>query len=89
MLVKPTLVILDATEIMISNGPTGGSASDLKRMNMMLASCDQIAADSFGAELLGIKPTELPYLLKAQELKIGTTIINIETSIITSGMMIK
>jgi uncharacterized protein (DUF362 family) len=73
MLVKPTLVILDATEIMISNGPTGGSASDLKRMNMMLASCDQIAADSFGAELLGLKPTELPYLLKAQELKIGTT----------------
>jgi len=73
MLVKPTLVILDATEIMISNGPTGGSASDLKRMNMMIASCDQIAADSFGAELLGLKPTDLPYLLKAQELKIGTT----------------
>jgi len=73
MLIKPTLVILDATDIMVSNGPTGGSASDLKRMNMMIASCDQIAADSFGAGLLNLKPADLPYLLKAQELKIGTT----------------
>jgi uncharacterized protein (DUF362 family) len=73
MLVRPSLVILDATEIMVSNGPTGGSTSDLKRTNMMIASCDQVAADSFGASLLGLKPTDLPYLLKTHELKIGTT----------------
>ncbi|MEN6386311.1 MAG: DUF362 domain-containing protein [Phycisphaerales bacterium] len=72
-LIKPTLVILDATEIMVSNGPTGGSTSDLKRTNMMIASCDQLAADSFGASLLDFKPEQLPYLVKAQELKIGTT----------------
>ena len=73
MLVKPTLVILDATEIMVTNGPTGGSTSDLKRTNMMIASCDQVAADSFGAGLLDLKPSDLPYLLKAHEFKIGTT----------------
>jgi len=73
MLVKPTFVILDATEIMVSNGPTGGSTSDLKRTNMMIASCDQVAADTFGAGLLDLKPNDLPYLLKAHELKIGTT----------------
>jgi uncharacterized protein (DUF362 family) len=73
MLMKPTLVILDATEIMVSNGPTGGSTSDLKRTDMMIASCDQIAADSFGASLLDLKPADLPYLLKSEELKIGTT----------------
>jgi len=72
MLVKPTLVILDATEIMVSNGPTGGSASDLKRVNIMIASCDQVAADAFGAGLLGLKPSALPYLIKANDLKIGT-----------------
>jgi len=71
-LVKPTFVILDATEIMVSNGPTGGSTSDLKKTNMMLASCDQVAADSFGASLLDMKPYDLQYLLKAQELKLGT-----------------
>ncbi len=73
MLVKPTMVILDATEIMVANGPTGGSTSDLKRMNMMIAGCDQVAVDCFGATLLDLKATDLPYLLKAQELKIGTT----------------
>jgi uncharacterized protein (DUF362 family) len=73
MLVKPTLVILDATEVMVSNGPTGGSASDLKQTNIMIAACDQVAADSFGATLLNMKPAALPYLLKAQELKLGTT----------------
>jgi uncharacterized protein (DUF362 family) len=70
---KPTLVILDATEIMVSNGPTGGSASDLKQTNMMIAACDQVAADSFGATLLNMKPADLPYLLKAESLGIGTT----------------
>lgn len=72
-LVKPTLVILDGTEVMVSNGPTGGSTSDLKRANTMIASCDQVAADSFGATLLDLKASDLPYLLKAQDLKIGTT----------------
>ncbi|MGA2914579.1 MAG: DUF362 domain-containing protein [Sedimentisphaerales bacterium] len=72
-LVKPTLVILDGTQVMISNGPTGGSSSDLKQSNIMIAGCDQVAVDSFGATLLNMKPADLPYLLKAQELKLGTT----------------
>lgn len=73
MLVRPTLVILDATEVMVSNGPTGGSSSDLKQTNIMIAGCDQIAVDSFGATLLNMKPISLPYLLKAESLGLGTT----------------
>jgi len=53
-LVSPTLVILDGTEVMISNGPTGGSVSDLRRLNTIIASCDQVAADAFGATLLDL-----------------------------------
>ena len=35
MMVKPTLVILDGTQIMMTNGPTGGSiASDRLRSNL-------------------------------------------------------
>lgn len=73
IMVKPTLVILDATEIMVSNGPTGGSTSDLKRTNLMIAGCDQVAVDSFGATLLDMKPAALPYLLKAESLGLGIT----------------
>jgi uncharacterized protein (DUF362 family) len=73
MLMKPTFVILDATEVMVSNGPTGGSTSDLKQTNIMIAGCDQVAVDSFGATLLNMKPASLPYLLKAETLGLGTT----------------
>jgi uncharacterized protein (DUF362 family) len=73
VLIKPTLVILDGTQTMVSNGPTGGSESDLKQTDTMIASCDQVAADSFGASLLGLKPYELPYLVNAEKLGLGTT----------------
>jgi len=73
MLVKPTLVILDGTEVMMTNGPTGGSTSDLKRTNTMIASTNCVAADSFGCTLLGLTPSKLPYLSIAQEAGVGTT----------------
>jgi len=72
MMVKPTLVILDATEVMMTNGPTGGSLSDLKRTNTLIASCDQVAADAYACTLLGLKPRDLPYLAKAEKAGSGT-----------------
>jgi uncharacterized protein (DUF362 family) len=73
MMVKPTLVILDGTQVMMTNGPTGGSVSDLKRANTMIASCDHVAADAYGCTLLGLKPSDLPYLAKAEAAGSGTT----------------
>ncbi len=72
MMVKPTLVILDGTTTMMTNGPTGGSLSDLKQTNCMIVSTDQVAADAFGASLLGKKPADLPFILKAQDAGLGT-----------------
>jgi len=72
MLVRPTLVILDGTEIMITNGPTGGSISDLKRANTLIASTDCVAADSYGCTLLDMKVSDLPYLTKAEKAGAGT-----------------
>jgi uncharacterized protein (DUF362 family) len=73
MMVRPTLIILDGTEVMATNGPTGGSVSDLKRTDTLIASCDMVAADSFGCGLLGLKPADLPYLAKAESSGAGTT----------------
>jgi len=73
MMAKPTLVILDGVETMMTNGPTGGSLSDLKKTNTMIASCDMVAADSYGCSLLGLKPADLPYLAKAEAAGAGTT----------------
>ncbi len=73
MLVKPTLVILDGIETMMTNGPTGGAISDLKKTNTLIASCDCVAADSFGCGLLNLKCANLPYLAKAEKAGAGTT----------------
>jgi len=73
MMVKPTLVILDGTEVMMTNGPTGGSLSDLKRTDTLIASTDCVAADSYGCSLLDLKVSDLPYLAKAEKAGAGTT----------------
>ena len=73
MLVRPTLVILDGTSVMMTNGPTGGSVSDLRQANTLIASCDMVAADSYGCGLLGMSVSDLPYLAKAEAAGAGTT----------------
>lgn len=73
MLVKPTLVVLDGTEVMMTNGPTGGSVSDLRRANTLIVSCDMVAADSYGCGLLELTVSDLPYLAKAEKAGAGTT----------------
>jgi uncharacterized protein (DUF362 family) len=72
LLVKPTLVILDGTTTMMTNGPTGGSLSDLKPTNTMIVGTDQVAADAVGATLLGKRADDLPYITKASVAGAGT-----------------
>jgi uncharacterized protein (DUF362 family) len=72
LMMRPTLVILDGTTTMMTNGPTGGSVSDLKNTNTMIVSTDQVAADAFGCSLLDKKIAELPFITKAAEKGAGT-----------------
>ncbi|MFH1976639.1 MAG: DUF362 domain-containing protein [Pseudomonadota bacterium] len=65
VMVKPTFVILDGTTSMMTNGPTGGSLSDLKQTNTMIVGTDQVAVDAYGATLLGKNAGELAYIEKA------------------------
>jgi uncharacterized protein (DUF362 family) len=73
MMIKPTLVALDGTTTMMNNGPTGGSLSDLKETQTMIVSTDQVAADAFGATLLGKTVDELAFIKKAEAMRLGTT----------------
>lgn len=72
-MIAPTLVLLDATRILMSNGPTGGSLNDVKPGNTIVASVDQVACDTIGYGLLERDYTQLEYLHKAQARGIGTT----------------
>ncbi len=72
LMVRPTLVILDGTTTMLTNGPTGGSFDDLKATNTMIVSTDQVAADAFGATLLGKTAADLTFIGKAAAAGVGT-----------------
>lgn len=72
LLVRPTLSVLDGTVSMMTNGPTGGSLSDLKATGTLIVSTDPVAADALGVELLGRTLDDVPYISMAQALGAGT-----------------
>ena len=72
LMMKPTLVILDGMNVLMSNGPTGGRLSDVKPMNTIVAGTDMIAVDAYGySHLLERDIAELTYLHKAQDRGLG------------------
>ncbi len=70
---RPTLTIVDAVRILVRNGPQGGNLDDTRRMDTVIASIDQVAADAFGCTLLGKTKDDFPYLRMGEERGIGTT----------------
>ncbi|MCC7385877.1 MAG: DUF362 domain-containing protein [Deltaproteobacteria bacterium] len=71
MMMKPTLSILDATRILVANGPTGGNLADVRRMDTVFAGVDEVALDAFGATLLGLRGEDLAFLREAEKLGLG------------------
>jgi uncharacterized protein (DUF362 family) len=70
--IRPTLVVLDGSRLLVSNGPTGGSPSDVRPGDVVAVGTDQVALDSFGARLLGHAPEDITYLKMAAEMGLGT-----------------
>jgi uncharacterized protein (DUF362 family) len=68
MVFSPTLVVADATRVMMSNGPTGGRVSDVRPGGLLgraavVASVDPVACDAWCYKnLLGRDPANLAYL---------------------------
>jgi len=60
--VKPTLTIIDATRILVHNGPTGGAMSDVVTKDTIVFTTDEVAGDAWAADLMGKTARELPYI---------------------------
>ena len=69
---KPDLIVVDAYNVMMRNGPRGGSLEDIVTMKSQLLSTDVVAADAAAAKLFGMNPDNVPYINYADEMKIGT-----------------
>ena len=74
--VRPTLTVIDAIRVLVRNGPTGGSLSDVREMDTVIASTDIVAVDSYGATLFGKKGSDLSYLRIAAEMGLGIMDLN-------------
>lgn len=70
--ITPSLIILDGIRMLTRNGPTGGSAADVRPGNTIVASTDPVAVDAFGCRMLGIAPSEVEYIGLAQDRKMGS-----------------
>jgi uncharacterized protein (DUF362 family) len=71
--VRPNLTVIDAIRILVSHGPGGGSLSDVRVKNTVIASPDIVAADSQAATLFGLKGTQIPYVVTMGKMGLGTT----------------
>lgn len=73
---RPTLTVLDAYRVLMTNGPQGGNLEDVKVCKTLIAGTDPVAIDSHGATFLALEPSQIPYLQIAHERGVG----NINTS---------
>lgn len=68
---RPTLTVVDATRVLLRNGPQGGNVDDAKDMHQVIASLDQVAVDAYGCTLIGEKRENVEYLALGHERGIG------------------
>ena len=76
LLLRPDLHVLDATRIMVKNGPSGGSLEDVEVKNLIFAGTDPVALDSLGTGLFGMKPADLGYIVKSHQAGRGEMDLN-------------
>ncbi|MBN2715633.1 MAG: DUF362 domain-containing protein [Deltaproteobacteria bacterium] len=69
--IRPTLTVMDATRVLLHNGPQGGNLQDTKAVGEIIVSTDQVAVDTYSCGLIGVNPDDLPYLKLAQARGLG------------------
>ncbi len=71
-LIRPTLTIMDAVNILMNRGPRGGNLSDVKQMNTIIASQDFVATGAYAATFFGQTGADIDALRLGAEMGLGT-----------------
>ena len=66
---KPTLIVIDATRIMLDHGPQG--PGKLAHPHEIILATDPVAADTYAASLFKKTPDDVPHIKLAAELDVG------------------
>ncbi len=67
----PTLTVVDATHVLLRNGPTGGSLEDVAKPDCVLCATDIVAADARSSEFLGFQPEKVSHFVLAEKSGLG------------------
>ena len=70
--VHSTLTIVDATRILVANGPQGGRLEDVRVLDTLIASTDIVAADAYASTLFGFRPEQISTIATAAKRGLGT-----------------
>ena len=68
---RPTLTVVDATRVLLGNGPQGGSLSDVKAIGAVAVGTDPVLLDAWGARQLGVDPRTLGFIAEAERRDLG------------------
>lgn len=69
--VHADLTVVDATRILVANGPQGGRAEDVRVMDTLIASPDMVAADAYATTLFDLKPEDISTIVAAARRGLG------------------
>jgi uncharacterized protein (DUF362 family) len=69
--VRPKLTVIDATRILLRNGPQGGNIDDVKILDTIIASADPVACDAYATTLFDMQPEDINSTVAAYKLGLG------------------
>jgi uncharacterized protein (DUF362 family) len=71
LVIRPKLTLMDATRILLRNGPSGGNPADVKVLDTLAASADIVALDAYSTSFFDLKPQDVGAIAAAKELGLG------------------
>ncbi len=69
--IRPALTLVDATRIIVRNGPQGGDLADVKILDTLIGSRDPVAVDAYATTLFGQAPHDIQSTVEAHERGLG------------------
>lgn len=69
--IRPKLTLIDATRILLDNGPQGGNLDDVRQMDTLIAAVDPVAADAYATTLFDLQPDAIASTVAAHRLGLG------------------
>ncbi|MFH1360468.1 MAG: DUF362 domain-containing protein [Candidatus Omnitrophota bacterium] len=74
--ISPDLTVIDATRVLVRNGPSGGNLNDIVAMNKIIVATDPTLADTYACRLVERDPMSVPYIRVARDRGFGSVDID-------------